>query len=179
MPNFLDLVKKRCSVRSYSDRSVSRDDIDTCLEAARLAPSACNSQPWSFIVVDNKEKKDTLADEAFSGLYSMCAFAKEAPVLVVVITERSSYAATLGSFLKGTQYNLIDIGISCEHFLLQAAELGLGTCWIGWFDEKKVKRYLGLPKGAHVDTIISLGYPRDESIPEKNRKTLDEIRKYF
>jgi nitroreductase len=179
MKTFLELVKNRYSLRSYKKDRISRSDIDTCLEAARLAPSACNSQPWSFIVIDEPEKKESIAQAAFSGIYSMCAFAKDAPVLIIVITERSNYAARLGQFLKGTHYNLIDIGIACEHLLLQATELGIGSCWLGWFDEKKVKKSLGLKKSVHIDTILSLGYPRDQTVPEKKRKDLAEIRKYF
>jgi len=179
MLKFLELVTQRQSTREYQDTAVERADIDLCLEAARLAPSACNSQPWSFIIVDSPAEKNKLADEAFSGIYSMCTFAKQAPVLIVVITERSSYVATLGQYLKGTQYNLIDIGITCEHILLQATELGLGTCWLGWFNEKKVKKALSLPKSTHIDTIISLGYPLKKELRKKNRRSLNEIRKYY
>ena len=140
--DFLDLVRKRESVRSYSVTPVPRELINKCLEAARLAPSACNSQPWTFIVIDDPETKKKLADTAFSGIYSINAFAREAPVLVVVITERSAYAAKLGAYFRGMQYNLIDIGIACEHFILQAAEEGIGTCWLGWFNERGVKKVL-------------------------------------
>lgn len=179
METFLDLVKKRYSLRSYKKDRVARTDIDMCLEAARFAPSACNSQPWSFIIIDEPEKRSKVAEAAFSGIYSMCSFAKEAPVLIVVITEKSSYAATLGQYLKGTQYNLIDIGIACEHILLQAAERGIGSCWLGWFNEKKVKKCMGLKNDVHVDSILTLGYPHDKTVPEKKRRSLDEIRKYF
>ena len=91
--NLLDLVRKRQSVRRYFDTAVPRKIIERCLEAARLAPSACNSQPWSFLVVDDPKLVADLGQKAFSGLYSMNAFAKTAPVLVVVITERSRYAS--------------------------------------------------------------------------------------
>ncbi|MEI6632877.1 MAG: nitroreductase family protein [Chlamydiota bacterium] len=177
--NFLDLVKERRSVRRYSPKPVSRQVIDRCLEAARLAPSACNSQPWSFIVIDDPEKVADLAPRVFGGIYSMNAFVKDAPVLVAVVTERSTYAARLGGFFKGTRYNLIDIGISCEHLVLQAAEDGVGTCWLGWFDEKALKRALGLPRGTRVDILISMGYPADDPKAEgKARKPLDQVRKY-
>ena len=177
--NFLNLVKKRQSTRKYLPNHVKREIIDKCVEAARLAPSACNSQPWKFIVIDDPEKKDELAKAAFSGLYSMCTFVKKAPVIIVVITEKSSYAARVGSFLKNIQYSLIDIGIVCEHFVLQAAEEGVGTCMIGWFSEKKVKKCLDLPKSTKIDMLISMGYPEKEDIREKNRKSIDEIREYY
>ncbi len=177
--NFLELVKKRQSIRKYLPKTVSRETIDKCIEAARLAPSACNSQPWTFIIVDNPDKTSELANAAFSGIYSMCTFVKKAPVIIVVITEQSSYAARVGSFLKNIQYSLIDIGIACEHFVLQAAEEGVGTCMIGWFSEKKVKKFLKLPKSAKIDMLISMGYPDDEEMREKNRKPIEEVREYY
>ena len=177
--NFLELVKKRQSIRKYLPKTVSRETIDKCIEAARLAPSACNSQPWKFIVVDNPDKTSELANAAFSGIYSMCTFVKKASVIIVVITEKSSYAARVGSFLKNIQYSLIDIGIACEHFALQAAEKNVGTCMIGWFSEKKVKKYLKLPKSAKIDMLISMGYPEDEETREKNRKPIEEIREFM
>ena len=176
--HYLDLVKKRQSTRDYSEKAVSRKIIDRAIEVARLAPSACNSQPWYFIVVDDPALKDSLTKTAFSGMYSMCSFAKKAPVIIAVITESSNYGATLGGYLKGTQFSLIDIGIACEHLILQATEDGVGSCWIGWFDAKKVKKVLGLEKNVKIDTLISLGYPADENVRKKKRKELKDIRKY-
>lgn len=175
---FLELVRKRQSERKYSDKPVPRDVIERCLEAARLAPSACNSQPWTFMVVEG-EIKDRLAAAAFSGIYSMNAFAARAPVLVVVITERSKYAARLGGRIRGVQYSLIDIGISCEHLILQAVEEGLGTCWLGWFNGKGVKKVLALPRAARIDVIISMGYPESMNLRDKNRKSVDEARRFL
>ncbi len=175
---FLELVRKRQSVRDYSSRPVSREIIDKCLEAARLAPSACNSQPWHFIVLDDEKMKNRFADKAFSGIYAINSFAKQAPVIIVVVTERSIYAARLGSYFRGTQYNLIDIGISCEHLVLQAAELGVGTCMHGWFNEKAIKRFLGLPRDKKIDILISMGYPKETALRDKKRKELDDIRRY-
>ena len=176
---FLEIVKKRQSVRNYKQQPVPREIIERCAEAARLAPSACNSQPWKFIIVDKPEKKDELAMAAFSGVYSICKFVKRAPVIVVVVTEKMSYAARVGAFLKNIQYSLIDIGIASEHFVLQAAEEGVGTCMIGWFSERRVKKVLGLPKTANVDLLISMGYPETDEQREKIRKSIDEIREYF
>lgn len=176
--SFLDLVRKRESVRRYSDKPVSRDVIARCLEAARLAPSACNSQPWSFVVVDRSEDRDRLAAAAFSGIYSMNRFAARAPVLVVVLTERSKYIARLGGQIRGVQYSLMDIAIACEHFVLQAAEDGVGTCWLGWFNERGVKKALNLPRSSKVDIVISMGYPEDAAPREKKRKQPDESGRY-
>lgn len=177
--NFLELVKKRQSVRKYSDKVVSKDVLERCLEAARLAPSACNSQPWSFIVVDSPELKNKVVEAAFSGIYSSNFFAKSAPVLIAVITEHSKFIAALGGYFRGTQYNLIDVGIAAEHFILQAAEEGLGTCWLGFFNEKAVKKVLNIPKEKKVDIIISVGHPADDKIREKSRRPLKEIAKFL
>jgi nitroreductase len=176
---FLELVKNRYSVRSYLAKNVSRDILERCLEAARLAPSACNSQPWYFIVVDNPELKERLAEAAFCGIYSLNDFAKKAPVLVAVITEKSCLAATLGATLRGTEYNRIDIGIACEHFILKACEEGLGSCWFGWFNEKAVKKILKVAPWKKIDVMISLGYPDNAEPQKKERKPLSEISKFI
>lgn len=138
----LDLLKHRKSIRDFLDRPVEREKIMMCLEAARLAPSACNSQPWKFIVVDDRQLKDKLGDAAFRGIYSMNSFCKTAPVMVVVVSEKSKFLARIGGMFRGTKYYLIDIGVAIEHFVLQAEDLGLGTCWIGWFNARAVKSVL-------------------------------------
>lgn len=175
--DFLGLVKKRQSVREYKPDPIPAEVLDRCFEAARLAPSACNSQPWSFIAVTDKNLISQIAEKAFSGIYSLNNFAKNAPVIVVVITERSRYTACLGGYFRGTQYNLIDIGIAVEHFILQATQEGLGTCWIGWFNEKEIHKILNIPKRRKIDVLISVGYPASEEIRDKKRRSLDEIRR--
>ncbi len=176
--SLLDLVRMRQSERKYSSRPVPREIIERGLEAARLAPSACNSQPWTFLVVDDEAVKNRVAEAAFSGLYSMNKFAAKAPVLLVVLTERSKYVARLGGQMRGVQYSLIDIGIACEHFCLQAAEDGVGTCWLGWFNERAVRKVLDLPRGTRIDVILSVGYPETPQVREKNRKPLADVRRY-
>ncbi|MBI4833559.1 MAG: nitroreductase family protein [Planctomycetes bacterium] len=174
----MELVKKRQSVRNYLPDIVPREAIERCLEATRLAPSASNSQPWRFIVVESPELKTKLAEAAFSGIYFISAFAKTAPVLIAAVRKPSGYLARMGGFFRGLQYNLIDIGIACEHLVMQATEEGLGTCWIGWFNEKKSKKVLNLSKASRVDIIISMGYASSKETRNKIRKPLDEIRIY-
>jgi len=174
--NFLKLVKQRQSVRRFTDRTVERERIVQCLEAARLAPSTANSQPWRFIIVDDRELKDKLCDAAFSGIYHNNAFAGKAPALLVIISEKSRFLARVGGMLRGTKYYLIDIGIAGEHFVLQAEALGLGTCWLGWFNERAVKSILDIPARKKVDVIIALGYYNSEKPgPQHERKPLDRI----
>jgi len=172
----LDLIKQRKSIRDFLDRPVEREKIMMCLEAARLAPSACNSQPWKFIVVDDKSLKDKLCRAAFGGIYSINSFCQKAPVLVVVVSEKSRFLARIGGMFRGTKYYLIDIGIAGEHFVLQAEDLGLGTCWIGWFNERAVKSILNIPQHKKIDMLIALGYyDREKLPPEHGREPMDKI----
>ncbi len=172
----LDLLKHRKSIRDFLDRPVERVKIMMCLEAARLAPSACNSQPWKFIVVDDKQLKDKLGDAAFRGIYSMNSFCKMAPVMIAVVSERSKFLASIGGMFRGTKYYLIDIGAAVEHFVLQAEDLGLGTCWIGWFNERAVKSVLEIPHRKKIDILIALGYyDREKTRSEHSREPIDKI----
>ena len=174
----LALIAQRKSVRQYRPDKIPREKIDRILEAARLAPSACNSQPWSFIVADTEPVRTSLARAAFGGLYGMNKFAMAAPVLLTVITERSKFIAGLAGQFRGIQYSLVDIGIACAFLSLAAEAEGVGSCLLGWFDEKAVKSVLGLPRGARVDLMLSLGYSADEKPVEKKRKTPGETWRY-
>lgn len=178
MSQFLKLVNKRESTRKYKSTPVEQEKIDRCLETARLAPSASNSQPWTFIIVNDPKLKDDVAKATFSKTVSFNKFTLESPVLLVIVTEKSSFTAQVGNFLKKQQYNLIDIGIASEHFCLQAAEEGLGTCMMGWFDEKKIKSLLNIPKSKRVNLVISLGYPENDTPRKKIRKPLNKVTKY-
>ncbi len=176
--SFLDLVRQRYSVRRYADKSVPRAAIDRCIEAARLAPSACNSQPWKFVVVDDDDKRKAIAQAAVLKGSGLNRFAAEAPVLVCVVSQRQKLLPKLAGMIKRRDFSLMDIGIAAEHFCLQATEEGLGTCMLGWFNERKVKQVLSIPKGRRVELMITLGYPADENVPEKNRNSIDEISSY-
>lgn len=172
---FIDIAKGRQSIREYSGKPVQRELITKCLEAASLAPSAHNVQPWRYTVIDDPALKDRICDEAFSGIFFMNKFAKQAPVMIVVTAEPDVIADRLGKIVLGVQYFLLDIGGSIEHFLLQASELGLGTCWLGWFSEKGVKKVLGIPKDKKVISLICLGYPAAGEEGKSPRKPLEEI----
>ncbi|MDD5628488.1 MAG: nitroreductase family protein [Elusimicrobia bacterium] len=171
---FLRLASARRSIRAFQDRPVEREKLELCLEAARLAPSACNAQPWKFVVVDEPGLKQRLAAAVFSGAYAINKHAASAPVLVAVVSQRGSAWAWVGNQVQGTVFLLVDIGISCEHFVLQAAELGLGTCWLGWFDAKAAARLLGVPRGFRVEMLLSLGYPAEAPGP-RPRRSLAEM----
>lgn len=175
--DFKELVQMRYSCRNYKTDPVEREKIEACLEAARVAPSACNSQPWSFIVVDDPEMRVKVAKATFGGLVRFNHFSLTASVLIVMVTEPAKLTSAIGTQIKGIPYRLIDIGIAAEHFCLQATELGLGSCMLGWFDEKALKKILSIPQRKSVDLVITLGYPADEARPKK-RKSLEQIRKY-
>ncbi len=178
MTDFLELLTKRQSVRNYKNIPVEAEKLERCLEAARLSPSACNSQPWTFIVVDEPELKAKVARATFSSTVRFNKFTVEAPVLLAVVTEKSTLVPQMGNFLKNQQYNLIDIGIAIENFVLQAAYEDLGTCIIGWFDEKTIKELLNIPSKKRVNIVISLGYPSNKMTRKKIRKSLGKIARY-
>lgn len=175
---FLELAKCRHSVRRYSEQSVERAKIARFVEAARFAPSACNSQPWEFVVVDEPDLKNAVAKAAFGKVLSFNKFALEAPVIVAVVCGKSKAFARFGGVVKRKRYDLIDIGIAAEHFCLAATEEGIGTCIMGWFDERKVKRLLKVSAGKRVILLITVGYEADGSVKEKTRKKLSEILRY-
>ena len=173
---FIDLVRKRRSVRRYRPDEVPHELIEQCLEAVRYAPTACNTQSWKFIVVEGA-LKERLVEESLGGVVVPNRFAAGAPVVVVIASDLDMVAHRIGGKLKGIDYYLIDAGIAGEHFALQAVELDLGTCWIGWFDQKAVKRVLSLPAGWKICSMLTLGYP-SEAPQEKERKPPSDIAEY-
>lgn len=174
--DFYELINTRQSVRKYSDRPVEREKIEIITEAVHLAPSACNSQPWKLVIVDQPELKNEVAKATFSKTIAFNKFAVEAPVIAVLVIEKPKLIAQIGGSLKNQEYPQYDIGIAAAHFCLQAAELGLGTCMIGWFDEKRIQDLLRIPKSRKIGLVITLGYaPEAYKLRKKIRKPLDEI----
>ncbi len=173
---FLELAKRRYSVRKYSGKKVPRKLITKCVEAAQIAPSAENVQPWRFLVVDDEEKLKELKKNAFSGVYAVTKWANSAPVIIVILAKPGIIANQIGGLIQGIDYYLLDIGIGTEHLVLQATELGLGTCWIGWFNIKKTRKILNIPKKYKIAGLMTLGYfEYKENLAKKRRKKLDDI----
>jgi nitroreductase len=166
---FLELVKRRRSIRHFLRRPVPRGAIESCIEAARLAPSAENVQPWRFLVLDERERILKFGEQAFSGIYRFSRWALNAPVLVVIMAKLDVLANRIGKHLQGTQYYLLDVGIAGTHLMMRANELGLGGCWIGWFNARKAAKALGLPKKYRVVCCMALGY-YDEPAAERKKK---------
>ncbi len=170
-------MNSRKSVRRFQDKPVEREKLNRCIEAAHLAPSAENVQPWRFCIVDDPETKDNLAKHAFTGVFRATRWAERAPVLVVIFAQLDILANRIGKQMTGINYYLIDIGIAGEHFVLQAEELGLGSCWIGWFNAKGAKKALNVPRSFRAVEMLALGYPAENYKRERKRKQLDDI--YF
>ncbi|MEE8341788.1 MAG: nitroreductase family protein [Candidatus Neomarinimicrobiota bacterium] len=174
--DFSELIKIRQSVRNYSDKAVEKEKIEKCLEAARLAPSASNSQPWKYIVVDEEELKNKVAEATFDKVVKFNKFALEAPVIIVIVMEKPKLITQIGGEIKKREFPLIDIGITAEHFCLQAAELDLGTCMIGWFNQTRIQKLLNIPMNKTIGLLITLGYPpADYVLRKKIRKEKSEI----
>ncbi len=173
--NFLSLVQRRQSVRGYLAKDIDNKTILRCIEASRLAPSACNAQSWKFIIVTDQAKKNKLADLTADRWLPLNHFTKQAPVHIVIVIEKPSLTSYIGAKIKNKDFSWIDLGITAEHFCLQATEEGLGTCMLGWFKEKKVKELLNIPVSKRVGLIITLGYPANDTIRSKKRKPMDEI----
>jgi len=174
---FLELCRQRCSVRRFSDRAVEREKLKLCLEAARLAPSAENAQPWRFVVFDDPDEKAAVADVVFRGIYSHTRPLARAPVLVALLLKQSVVVNQLGGMVQGTPFQVVDAGVAGEHFVLAATEQGLGTCWIGWFDSRALLRHLKLSRpGYRAACLIAVGYPAEDLKPRKrDRRPLEEI----
>lgn len=164
-----EAIEARYSVRSYQGRQVEEQKLNGVLQAARLAPSASNRQEWRFIVVRDEEKRQQLMEAARGQKY-----VGQAPVVIAACAKADEHMMPCGQ----PSYP-IDVAIALEHIALQAVEEGLGTCWIGAFDEKKVKSILGIPTSDQVRVVqlMPLGYPAD-SPGSKSRLPIDEIVMY-
>ncbi len=165
----------RRSIRRYLPTPVEPEKLRACLEAARIAPSAHNVQPWRFVVVDDPGLKDRLAEAAFSGIYSGSKFAARAPILLVLLARPGKAVVRLGSMIQGVPYFLLDIGIAGEHVVLQAEELGLATCWMGWFDYRRARKVLAIPRTFKLVAMMPLGYAEKRPQREPPRRAFEDI----
>jgi len=169
------ILRRRRSIRRYLPQPVEREKVLTCLRAAQAAPSSQNSQPWRFVVIDDPELKRRFSEAAFSGIYTATRFAEAAPVFILILARIDFVAGRLGRQIQGVPYNLLDIGIAGEHIVLQAEELGLKTCWIGWFDVRKARKFFKIPRKYKVVAMLSLGYSDKRPPRDPSRLPLEEI----
>lgn len=164
----LDAIKTRKSVRKYLSMPVEKEKLTAILEAGRLAPSASNRQEWRFVVVGDDATKRKLAEAANNQ-----TFVGEAAVVIAACAETDGHVMSCGQACYP-----IDVAIALDHVTLAAEELGLGTCWIGAFNESRVKQILSIPAQVRVVALMPLGYPSDPSVAKKNRLPFNKIVKY-
>jgi nitroreductase len=177
--SFSELVRARQSVRSYQGRPVEPEKVQAIVESVRVAPSASNSQPWTLIIVDEPALKNKVARATFSSTISFNRFSLEAPLIAVLSIEKPKVITQIGGWMKQREFPLIDIGIAAEHFCLQAADLGLGTCMVGWFDERVIKKLLNIPRSTRVALLITLGYAVEGyPLRSKTRKDTNAMSRY-
>jgi nitroreductase len=175
----LGLIQARRSCRRYDPaRPVARALLDRCAEAARRAPSACNRQPWRLVIADAPQTVERLRAEARKpGIPH--PWWEDVPVFVALCARLDILTHRVAPLFSGLPYYLIDMGIAGEHFVLAAEALGLGTCWIGWFDERGAKRVLGIPRSYRVVSLLTVGWPAaDVDDTRSSRLALDEIRQW-
>lgn len=167
----------RQSDRKYSEKAVEKEKLERIVEAGRMSPSACNAQPWKFIVVTEPGLLKEVAEAASAKLLGMNSFVTQAPVQIVIVREKPNFSSKVGATIKNKDYSLIDIGIAAENICLQAEADGLGSCIIGWFDEKMLRKILKIPGSKRVELIITLGYSLSDQ-REKRRKPEGETVSY-
>jgi nitroreductase len=172
----MQTIARRISCRAYKADPVPEGHISQILEAARLAPSACNQQPWRFAVVQTMEIRRRIVVKGLLPWIQM-NWAMDAPVQIVIGMERSFVPHRLGVTLSGVDYPWVDIGIAGEHLVLAATALGLGTCWIGWIRRRTVARIVGWSRSVKPVAVITVGYPQidwDRS-RHSHRKGMSEL----
>lgn len=163
--SFLDLAEKRGSIRGYSQEPVPDELLLKVLEAGRLAPSAANFQPLHFLVV-----RDTQAKQRLQEAYSKDWFAKAPAVIVVCVDSQRAWTRQ-----DGRNYGTVDAAIAMDHMTLCAADLGLGTCWVGAFDPAKVRTALGIPSGIEPLLMTPVGLPAAKPLPKKRKEMVDLV----
>ena len=173
--NFMEIANTRQSCRSYDEnRPVEQEKLEAILEAARLAPSACNGQPYHFSVCRGEKAK--AAAKLTMGM-GMNKFASQAPVMILISEKPYVKSAALGAKLKNNDYRSMDIGIACAYLTAEAAAQGLATCILGWFDDSKVRKLCGIEQPVRL--IITLGYAKEgDPLRKKVRKDLNELVSY-
>lgn len=175
--DIFEVFDKRYSCRRYTDQKVDIELIDKIIDAARRAPSACNSQPWHFVAVTDPEKVEKIAKATQKGGIGINKFADKVPAFIVIVRENPSVLNRVAKLVSAHDYVPNDIGIASVTMTYAATALGLGSCIMGWFDDKKVCEILNIPKGREPKLIISLGYPDGEG-RNPNKRDLDDVRSY-
>ncbi|NQT94750.1 MAG: nitroreductase family protein [Lentisphaerae bacterium] len=172
--DFLRLAARRRSCRTYRSVPVPRERIEKLIEAARLAPSACNRQPWRFAVVTEEETRQALAREGILPGLSM-EWIADAPVVIAMGIRASTVTHSVAPLFSGVDYAWMDVGIAGEHLVLEATQQGLGSCWIGWIRPAKVRNIVRWPHDVKPAALITIGWPAAEETPPRPRLPPDQI----
>ena len=174
--DFLELCKMRQSCRAFTGQKVEHEKLAKLVEAGRSAPSACNSQPWRFIVVEDEK---LFPEVAKCGQLTGNPFTNDAGAFIVILEEHATLKPIIRASHESQTFARFDIGAAAAYICLEAAQLGLGACQIGLFDREKLGQLLGLPVEQRYGGLIVVGYPKDGAIREKARKTLEEVSKFI
>jgi len=176
--DFSELIKTRQSVRNFDGRPVDREILDKCIEAARLSPSACNAQPWKFIIVDEPKLVKKVASCTYGGVVQFNKFTDDAAAFAVVVMEPGTVSSKAGAVFSNTDYAYTDMGMAVEHFCLQAADMELGTCILGWSRPRALKKILSIPMKKKMGLLIAIGYERNPKLRKKVRKATVDMSSY-
>ena len=152
---FLELAKQRYSVRSFQNRPIEEEKMELILEAGRVAPTACNNQPQRIYIAKSEAARKKLA--------SVCRCTFDAPVILVVCYDRTRDWKS--KLMSGYESGETDAAIVCTHMMLEAWELGIGSCWVGYFNADRVSEALGLPEHVTVSALLPMGYPAEDAVP--------------
>ncbi|MEY8353422.1 nitroreductase family protein [Lachnospiraceae bacterium 54-53] len=177
MNDFMDLCLRRQSCRNFSDQPVEHEKLARCVEAARLAPSGCNGQPWSFVVVENPELTGKVAECAQQ--LGANAYISKANAFFVVVEEHANLMPQIKSLVDSQYFAPGDIGAAMAYLCLEAESQGIGTCILGMFDREKIASLLNIPLEKHICGLIAAGYPADQTVRKKTRRPLEEIVRYI
>jgi nitroreductase len=173
MGAFLELCKSRQSCRGFSERSVEHNKLVQCVEAGRLTHSGCNAQPWSFVVVENQ---DMVSQIALCGQQlKQNVWLGTAKAFIIVLEEHAILSPVISCFLDSQYYTKGDLGAATAYICLEATDQGLGNCIIGLYDRKKICELLNIPTEKQIGSVIALGYPSNDIIREKKRKSFEDI----
>ncbi|MHB1483559.1 MAG: nitroreductase family protein [Saccharofermentanales bacterium] len=173
--DFKELAEKRESCRAYLDIPVEREKLVECVEAARLSPSACNSQPWGFIIIDEPALAKQISLLLQDDIIPINRFTRNCNAFIIIVEENANLSSKLGGRFKDQDFAQTDIGIAAQMICLSATDQGLGSCIMGWFNEKKLKNLLGIPKTKRIRLIIAAGYPENHETRPKSRRPMEEI----
>lgn len=173
MKDFMDLCLRRQSCRDFSDQAVEHEKLVKCIEAARLAPSGCNAQPWSFVVVENPQIVPEVAK--CSQQLGFNDYISTAKAFVVILEEHAVLMPKIRPIVDSQYFAKNDLGAAAVTICLAAEDLGLGSCILGLFDRERLRELLNIPLEKQFGVLIALGYPSSDRVRPKARKPLEEI----